>query len=90
LVTVQIGIRRNYPYWVISALLSLLKNGRGNRPADWNEVTVEDQIDYQKYYALYERRLLAPFKRTRTICGIARYLAWLRGTMFPGRAMIFT
>ncbi len=40
---------------------ALLRNGMNNTPADWGEVTVNGQINYDKYYGLYERRLLAPF-----------------------------
>lgn len=40
---------------------ALLRNGMGNTPADWDEVTLSGQIHYEKYYGLYERRLLAPF-----------------------------
>ncbi|MFO8085023.1 MAG: hypothetical protein R6U27_11970 [Desulfobacterales bacterium] len=40
---------------------ALLINGMAKTPADWEEVTVNDQIGYKKYYALNARRLLAPF-----------------------------
>ncbi len=40
---------------------ALLTNGMGKTPADWDEIIVNGQIDYEKYYGLYERRLLAPF-----------------------------
>jgi hypothetical protein len=56
---------------------ALLKNGRGNRPADWNGVTVDDQIDYQKYYALYERRLLAPFIYANTLAASNKTQAFI-------------
>jgi hypothetical protein len=38
---------------------ALLRNGRGNPPADWAEVTLADgQLDQNGYYNLYQRRLL--------------------------------
>ena len=37
---------------------TLLRNGKGNIPADWNEVTQDSQINPIGYQALYERRLL--------------------------------
>jgi hypothetical protein len=37
---------------------ALLRNDVGNEPADWSAVTVANSLDYGKYYALYERRLL--------------------------------
>ena len=37
---------------------ALLRNGTGNKPADWDEVTRNGQIDSTAYQALYERRLL--------------------------------
>lgn len=40
---------------------ALLRNDTGNTPADWNEVTVDGEIDYDAYYYLYERRLLPLF-----------------------------
>jgi hypothetical protein len=36
----------------------LLRNGTGNIPADWCEVTDNHQVSFAAYYALYERRLL--------------------------------
>jgi len=39
----------------------LLRNGKGKIPADWNEVTKNDQIDDKAYNQLYERRLLPSF-----------------------------
>ncbi len=41
---------------------ALLRNDSGNTPADWKEVTQNDQIDPQGYYTLYERRLLPVFQ----------------------------
>jgi hypothetical protein len=42
---------------------ALLRNGTGQTPADWFEVTSEDdQLDPEGYYALYERRLLPVFQ----------------------------
>jgi hypothetical protein len=40
---------------------ALLRNGRGNTPADWDKVTMDGQIDDYSYYLLYERRLLPAF-----------------------------
>lgn len=40
---------------------ALLQNGMNNTPADWQEVTVNNQIMPEAYYSLYERRLLPPF-----------------------------
>ena len=37
---------------------ALLRNGKNNIPADWNEVTKDCQINPIGYQALYERRLL--------------------------------
>jgi hypothetical protein len=37
---------------------ALLRNDRGNEPADWSAVTKANALNYEKYYALYERRLL--------------------------------
>lgn len=41
---------------------ALLRNGRGQPPADWAEVTLADgALDPEGYYGLYERRLLPVF-----------------------------
>lgn len=40
---------------------ALLRNGRGHTPADWEAVVTDGQIDAEKFYALYERRLLPSF-----------------------------
>jgi hypothetical protein len=37
---------------------ALLRNGKGQTPVDWDEVTVERKIDPGAYAGLYERRLL--------------------------------
>ena len=37
---------------------ALLRNGTGNEPVDWKEVTEDNQINYAAFYGLYERRLL--------------------------------
>jgi len=37
---------------------ALLRNGRGCRPADWHAVTRDSDLDPDRYFALYERRLL--------------------------------
>ena len=42
---------------------ALLRNGRGQPPADWAEVTQADgALDPEGYYGLYERRLLPVFR----------------------------
>lgn len=41
---------------------ALLRNDAGNEPADWSAVTKGNILDYEKYYALYERRLLPLLK----------------------------
>lgn len=40
---------------------ALLRNGRNHIPADWKEVTKDEQINPESYYQLYERRLLPAF-----------------------------
>ena len=41
---------------------ALLRNGRGQPPADWAEVTLADgKLNREGYYGLYERRLLPVF-----------------------------
>ncbi len=37
---------------------ALLRNGKGNTPVDWDEVTLNNQINPANYKDLYERRLL--------------------------------
>lgn len=37
---------------------ALLQNGRGQTPADWDEVTREGKIDHDRFARLYERRLM--------------------------------
>lgn len=39
---------------------ALLRNGRGVTPADWEELVVNNDIDPDGFYSLYERRLLPP------------------------------
>ncbi len=42
---------------------ALLRNGRGNTPADWNEATVANgKLSTEGYYNLYRRRLLPVFR----------------------------
>ena len=36
---------------------ALLRNGTSNEPVDWEEVTVNEQISYEGFYGLYERRI---------------------------------
>lgn len=40
---------------------ALLRNDQGYAPADWQAVTVEGEYNRDKYYKLYERRLLPAF-----------------------------
>lgn len=47
-----------FPATLIFVPGALLRNGRNNTPADWEEVTRDDEIDEKAYYKLYERRLL--------------------------------
>jgi hypothetical protein len=37
---------------------ALLRNGKGQLPADWDVVNKNDDIDPERYYQLYQRRLL--------------------------------
>lgn len=37
---------------------ALLRNDRGKEAADWAAVTLNGKVDYQRYYQLYQRRLL--------------------------------
>jgi hypothetical protein len=46
---------------------ALLRNGQGCIPADWEEVTVNDEVNFEAYYSLYERRLLPSFLHSNTI-----------------------
>lgn len=47
---------------------ALLQNGYGEPPADYLAVTTDHKIDPEKYYQLYERRLLPPLKHANDIC----------------------
>ncbi|MCJ7700254.1 MAG: hypothetical protein MUO62_01620 [Anaerolineales bacterium] len=49
---------------------ALLRNGRGKTPADWDEVTINGQIDSHAYYLLYERRLLPAFLYADSLAGL--------------------
>jgi hypothetical protein len=40
---------------------ALLRNGNQITPVDWDEVTIDDKINYKGYYQLYERRFLPAF-----------------------------
>ena len=40
---------------------ALLRNDRGYKPADWDEIIVNDKISKERYYKLYERRLVPLF-----------------------------
>ncbi len=47
---------------------ALLKNGYGEPPADYLAVTTDHQIDPEKYYRLYERRLIPPLLYANQVC----------------------
>jgi len=40
----------------------LLRNDLGLEPADWEELIIDDKIDREDHYRLFERRLLPVFK----------------------------
>ena len=40
---------------------ALLRNDRGHMPADWEAVTIDNEYNREKYFTLYERRLLPIF-----------------------------
>jgi hypothetical protein len=46
---------------------ALLRNETGNVPADWSEVTANNQISFPAFYALYERRLLPCLRHANEI-----------------------
>jgi hypothetical protein len=48
---------------------ALLTNGMGFTPADWDEVTLNEQLNYAAYYQLYVRRLLPSLIYANTIAG---------------------
>ncbi len=48
---------------------ALLRNGRNNIPADWEEVTLNGEINPEAYYRLYERRLLPLFMYADEVAG---------------------
>lgn len=48
---------------------ALLRNGRGKTPADWDEVTINEQVDDNSYYLLYERRWLPLFIYADSVAG---------------------
>ncbi len=45
---------------------ALLRNDQGYTPADWQEVTQNGEYNKEKYYGLYERRLLPAFHYINT------------------------
>lgn len=47
---------------------ALLRNGYGEPPADYLAVTTDHKLDPEKYYRLYERRLLPPLMYADKIC----------------------
>ena len=48
---------------------ALLQNGRGQTPADWDEVTREGKIDHDRIARLYERRLMPVLLYTHEAAG---------------------
>jgi len=50
-----------FPATLVYTPGALLRNDQGKTPADWEEVTINGQIDSKAYYILYERRLLPVF-----------------------------
>ena len=52
---------------------ALLRNGRGQTPADWNEAIAPDgELSPEGYYSLYRRRLLPVFRYMNDRAGKAR------------------
>lgn len=49
---------------------ALLENGKGKVPVDWDDVVIENQIDYDAYFSLYERRLLPCFLHANHIASL--------------------
>jgi hypothetical protein len=59
---------------------ALLRNDMGHTPADWFEVTLEDdQLDRDGYYRLYERRML-PDPKHEAYLPPAPYRTWKRSS----------
>jgi hypothetical protein len=54
---------------------ALLRNGTNHVPADWAEVTHNDQLDREGYYGLYERRLLPVFQHVNNSATVQGKLA---------------
>jgi hypothetical protein len=54
---------------------ALLRNGRGQTPADWEEVTLNGQINPDAYYNLYERRLLPVFLYAESLAALKGHQA---------------
>jgi hypothetical protein len=48
---------------------ALLRNGRGQPPADWAEVVIDGEIDALAFDGLYERRLLPVLLYANRVCG---------------------
>lgn len=46
---------------------ALLRSGGNSTPADWDELVANDQIIYDAYYSLYERRLLPPILHANSV-----------------------
>jgi hypothetical protein len=53
---------------------ALLRNGNKITPADWQEVTLGDEINSQGYYRLYERRFLPAFIHANQLA--KQFLVW--------------
>ena len=56
---------------------ALLRNGQGEAPADWGEVTKDEEINYDAYYSLYERRLLPVFFNIDSVAKIKKKNAFI-------------
>lgn len=62
-----------FPGTLIFTPGALLRNGRGNTPADWAEATTHDsQLSTEGYYNLYRRRLLSVFRYVNQHAGKRR------------------
>ena len=56
---------------------ALLRNGKGQLPADWNVVNENDDIDPERYYQLYQRRLLPLLLYANAVAGSAGKQAFI-------------
>jgi hypothetical protein len=56
---------------------ALLRNGKGQLPADWDVVAESGDIDSERYYQLYQRRLLPLLLYANAIAGAAGKQAFI-------------